>query len=140
MNTEASAPVGLLLCDDLIFTSRVTATARALGLAVRPARSADDLVRLAQKDAPRCVIVDLANPGLAVSELINRLRKSCSPMPLVVAYGSHVDAAGLHAAREAGCDVVWPRSKFVEELPRALPEWFRVEDPRGNAVSRKDKV
>ena len=33
-------------------------------------------------------------------------------------------AAGLRAAREAGCDLVLPRSKFVEELPRALPGWL----------------
>ena len=26
--------------------------------------------------------------------------------------------------REAGCDVAWPRSKFVDELPRVLPEWL----------------
>jgi hypothetical protein len=42
----------------------------------------------------------------------------------VVAYGSHVDTATLRAAREAGCDVVLPRSKFVEELPTALPTWL----------------
>ena len=47
-------------------------------------------------------------------------------MPRMVAYGSHVDAAVLRAAREAGCDPVLPRSKFVEELPRALPEWMRA--------------
>jgi hypothetical protein len=44
--------------------------------------------------------------------------------PRVVAYGSHVDTATLRAAREAGCDPVLPRSKFVEELPSALPHWF----------------
>ena len=42
----------------------------------------------------------------------------------VVGYGSHVDAATLHAARVAGCDPVLPRSKFVEELPGALPGWL----------------
>ena len=42
----------------------------------------------------------------------------------MVGYGSHVEAATLRAARAAGCDPVWPRSKFVEELPRALPGWL----------------
>jgi len=45
-------------------------------------------------------------------------------VPRVVAYGSHVDAAGLKAARDAGCDVVLPRSAFVEQLPVKLREWM----------------
>jgi hypothetical protein len=43
-----------------------------------------------------------------------------------MAYGAHVDAAGLWAARQAGCDIVLPRSAFVEELPFRLPEWLSV--------------
>lgn len=114
---------GLLLSDDLIFTSRVTGTARDLGLTVRAARSADLLEALARTAAPRLVLIDLGNPGLDVPNLLRRLRAACPDLPRIVAYGSHVDAAGLRAAREAGCDLVLPRSKFVEELPGKLPEW-----------------
>jgi len=120
------APLGLLLSDDLIFTSRVTATARDLGLVVKPARSAEDIVQLARQQTPRCVIVDLANPGLVLTEMLTRLAEVCQPRPRVVAYGSHVDTATLRAAREAGCDPVWPRSKFVEDLAAALPGWFQA--------------
>jgi CheY-like chemotaxis protein len=119
--------VGLLLCDDLMFTSRVSGTGRDLGLTVKSARSADILEKLAQQEAPGCVIVDLANPGLSLVDLIGRLRASCGIMPRIVAFGSHVDAAGLQAARAAGCDVVLPRSAFVAELPRKLPEWLGKE-------------
>lgn len=129
MSEPAPAPCGLLLSDDLIFTSRITATARDLGLRVVPARSAEDLVRLARQQSPRCVIVDLANPGLVLTELLARLAEACQPLPRVVAYGSHVDTATLRAAREAGCDPVWPRSKFVEELAVALPGWFQPANP-----------
>lgn len=120
----STSPLGLLLSDDLIFTSRITATAHAHGLTVKAARSADALAALARQETPCCVILDLGNPGLTVPYLLARLREACVHMPYVVAYGSHVDAAGLHAAREAGCDLVWPRSKFVEELPQVLPAWF----------------
>ena len=115
---------GLLLSDDLIFASRIAGEARALGLTVRPARSADALVELARQSPPRGVLIDLSNPGLDLPELLRRLAEACPSMPRVVAYGSHVDTATLRAAREAGCDPVLPRSKFVEELPRALPEWL----------------
>ena len=40
------------------------------------------------------------------------------------AYGSHVDTAGLKAARVAGCDLVLPRSAFAEQLPSRLPAWL----------------
>src|SRR5690242_20598231 len=116
--------LGLLLSDDLIFTSRITGTAHALGLTVRAARSADVLLNLARQEAPNCVLVDLSNPGLRLPELLQQLREACPTMPRVVAYGSHVDTATLRAAREAGCDPVLPRSKFVEDLPSALPGWF----------------
>ena len=45
-------------------------------------------------------------------------------MPFVVAYGPHMNAPVLKEARAAGCDVVMPRSQFVEELGTSLPEWF----------------
>jgi DNA-binding NarL/FixJ family response regulator len=113
----------LLLSDDLMFTSRVTGTARSLGIAAKTARSVPALEALAREMPPRCVILDLGHAGLSVSELLEHLRQICDPMPRVVGYGSHVDAPGLRAAREAGCDVVLPRSAFAEELPRELPNW-----------------
>jgi CheY-like chemotaxis protein len=122
-----SAPTGLLLSDDLLFTSRIVGTARDLGFSIQSARSAETLEGLAREQGPACVIVDLANPGLVITDLVGRLREACSSMPRVVAYGSHVDTATLRAARDAGCDVVLPRSKFVEDLPRELPRWIRRE-------------
>jgi CheY-like chemotaxis protein len=118
--------IGLLLSDDLIFTSRVTGTARSLGLTIKAARSADALLALARQECPACVLLDLANPSLAVPALLRQLVEACSPRPRVVAYGSHIDAPGLRAAREAGCDLVLPRSKFVEDLPSHLPAWLGV--------------
>jgi len=39
-----------------------------------------------------------------------------------VAFGSHVDVEALKAARAAGCDQVWARSRFVEQLPQLVAE------------------
>jgi CheY-like chemotaxis protein len=114
---------GLLLSDDLLFISRITGTARGLGLTLRPARSAEALQELARQETPACVIVDLANPGLVIAELVAGLRADGRPVR-VVAYGSHVDTPTLRAARAAGCDLVLPRSKFVQDLPTELPVWM----------------
>ena len=116
--------VGLLLSDDMLFTSRIIGTARDLQLTIRPARSAEALYALAHQETPSCIIVDLANPGLVLADFMRQVQALSCPPPRVVAYGSHVDTATLRAAREAGCDPVWPRSKFVEELPHALSAWM----------------
>jgi CheY-like chemotaxis protein len=120
--TEA-VPPGLLLSDDLIFTSRITGTARGLGLEVRQVRALDRLIETAKQVGTRCVILDLAFPGLDLSALMRTLGELEAP-PRVVAYGSHVDAASLQAARAAGCQPTLPRSKFVEDLARDLPHWL----------------
>jgi DNA-binding NarL/FixJ family response regulator len=117
---------GLLLSDDLMFSSRITGTAQSQGIILKVARTAAALESLAQQDPPRCVIVDLANPGLNIGDLTAKLGAG-STKPYVVAYGSHVDTATLAAAKDAGCDLVLPRSKFVTDLPTALPRWFGVE-------------
>jgi DNA-binding NarL/FixJ family response regulator len=108
----------------MIFTSRIAGTAKDLRITIKAAPSAPALVALAAREASSCVIVDLGNPGLDIRKLISDLSTVCAAMPRVVAYGSHVDAAGLKEARDAGCDIVLPRSKFVEELPRALVQWM----------------
>jgi CheY-like chemotaxis protein len=121
---EATETIGLLLSDDLIFTSRIVGVARDLGFKVKAARSADALLSLARQLPPRCVILDLANPDLDLVGLIAQLGTVGVNLPRIVAYGSHVDTESLRAARAAGCVPVLPRSKFVEELPMALPQWL----------------
>lgn len=112
--------IGLLLSDDLIFISRIAGTARALGLDLKSVRSAAEI--LAQVQTPVCVLIDLQNPGLDIAALVRNLKAGGNPR--IVGYGSHVDTASLKAAREAGCDVVLPRSKFVDDLETELPRWF----------------
>ena len=115
---------GLLLSDDLIFSSRITGTGRDLGFPIRAVKAANDLLALAREAPPACAIVDLANPGLNIAEFVAALKR-LSPLANVVAYGSHVDTATLKAARAAGCDLVMPRSQFVELLPKDLANWMK---------------
>jgi len=132
----SQSALGLLLSDDMIFTSRIVGTAQALGLTMRVAKDQGSLQALANQDWPGGLVVDLANPGLDIAGLVGWLRTHGLPTPRVVAYGSHVDVATLKRAREAGCDLVLPRSKFVEELPRALPDWLA---PAGATMPEGEK-
>jgi CheY-like chemotaxis protein len=116
-------PDGLVLCDDLIFFSRMAGAARASGLTVRQAKTAAELVALAKQHAPRGVILDLQNPGLELESLLADLR-ALPAVPRVVAYGSHVLADALRAARQVGCDRVMPRSQFAEVLEAEIAAWL----------------
>ena len=78
-------------------------------------------------EPPACVILDLHNPGLDLATLLPALKTQGDPY--VVGYGSHVDAATLAKAREAGCDLVLPRSKFVESLAVQMPVWWGKHAP-----------
>jgi CheY-like chemotaxis protein len=115
---------GLVLCDDLIFFSRIAGAARAAGLTVRQAKTTPELLALARQAVPGGVIVDLQNPGLDLPALLTELRAACPAMPRVVAYGSHVEAGALRSARQAGCDRVMPRSQFAEELEKDIGAWL----------------
>lgn len=112
---------GILLSDDLIFTSRIVGTARDLGLEMRTARNLVELEKVRASFAHKCAILDLNHPEVRIAELVPSLKKDGAR---IVGYGSHVATEILKAAREAGCDIVLPRSKFVEELPDALPQWL----------------
>ncbi|MBX9581664.1 MAG: hypothetical protein K2X87_15285 [Gemmataceae bacterium] len=115
---------GIMLCDDLIFFSRVAGTARAAGLTIRQAKTPAALLDLARQSQPGGVLIDLHADGLDLPALLAELRAVCPVMPKTVAFGSHVAADLLKAARQAGCDRVLPRSQFVKELETDLGEWL----------------
>jgi ActR/RegA family two-component response regulator len=121
---ESKEPLGLLLADDMIFSSRITGTARGLGFSMIVVKSEEELVSQVRERGPTCVILDLSLVGKKIDELVRNLQEGNSSKLRLIAYGSHVDIATLRAAREAGCDLVLPRSQFVEELPRQLLQWL----------------
>lgn len=115
---------GIMLCDDLIFFSRVAATAQSQGLTVAQARTPAALLDQARSTPPSAVILDLQHESLNLPQLLNELRAACPMMPNTVAFGSHVLADVLRAARQAGCQRVLARSQFVEQLATQLPTWL----------------
>jgi CheY-like chemotaxis protein len=130
-------PHGLMLCDDLIFFSRVAGAARAIGTSVRMARTGTDLLTALRIQTPECIIVDLQNPGLDLTRLLQEIHLACPKMPFVVAYGSHVEAETLRAARKAGCDRVLPRSQFVVELESDLAKWLGVQEKTAESAGNQ---
>ena len=117
-------PSGLLLSRDLIFTSKITGTARELGKRVMVAGNVALASAMIEQWKPKAVFVDLAAGDLvSVPALTAYIQAAGEGVP-VIAFGSHVDVAGLAAASAAGCDPVMPRSKFTAELPRLIETYL----------------
>lgn len=113
-------PMIILYATDLLFTSKVNATARAAGAALAIVRGVGSLrERLTGADAASIAlaIVDLdADDAVAAIEAAVQGQ----PRPRVLAYVSHVRADLIAAARAAGADQVMARSAFVGALEQIV--------------------
>lgn len=115
----------ILYCAaDLIWATKIRATAEAVGVSSRPVR---DLAMLEARlaDSPvRGLVVDLEAP--AGLELIRRLRGPGAGererAVAVVAFGPHVELERFQAAREAGAERVMARGAFDRGLGQILTE------------------
>ena len=102
----------LVVCSDLIFTTKITGTAHALGLKTKVLPTGSSMEGNADISK---VVVDLNTIGTTREELA-RVRE-VFPLPTtLIAFGSHVEAERLREARQAGFDRVLPRSEFSARL------------------------
>lgn len=121
-------PAGLLLSRDLIFTSKVTGTARELGQRVMVAGNTALASAMIEQWHPKAVFVDLAAGELASPAAIVAFKTIAGEEIPFIAFGSHVDKASLDAAADAGCDLVLPRSRFTAELPDIIRRFLVERD------------
>jgi len=107
------------LAADLMFASRIRGAAQAVGREVTLATGEAALVAAVRAGAS-LVLLDLGRRG-DMPDLIRRLKEDAATADAtIVAFGSHVDAGALTAARAAGADRVMARSAFVKVLPELL--------------------
>lgn len=116
----------LYLAADLVWATKIKATAQAVGVPARPARTLEMLeARLA--DSPvKAVVLDLEAAEAALA-FIGRLRGPCASAAerqiKILAWGPHVAVDQLAAAKSAGADFVLTRGAFdhrMDELLRQL--------------------
>lgn len=113
-----------LLCDALMWMSRVMGEAKALGGKIIPARTLEQLTKGIAQNGIHCVIIDLAQAEIGgdPTPIIEAIK--ATGITRLVAYGSHIETAQLAAARAAGCHPTLARSKMAAELATLLPEWL----------------
>jgi hypothetical protein len=111
---QPSPPPILILCRDLMFTSKITATAKAHGVAFKVIR---DPAKLADEPAGR-MMVDLTQEGYlsAAADWKSRTQGH------VTGFAGHTDTETLSAAKAAGLDAVFTRGAFTANLDRIIQE------------------
>ena len=111
----------LVAVDDLLFSSKIRATAKQLGLDVQFARTQEEILAQARTLDPALVIFDLNSAKIdAVAAIAALKAASDSSRTRIVAFASHVHTALIAAARQAGADDVMPRSMFAAHLADVL--------------------
>jgi hypothetical protein len=116
--------------DDLLFSSRIEAAARALGARWQRVSSAAEALA-AREESRReggrvaLVLLDLGSRSGDALALARDLRAAgaFAGVPLV-AFGSHVQAARLEQARAAGCDRALPNSALAAGLAQMLKDYL----------------
>ena len=111
----------LAVVDDLMFTSKIKATAGQLGVNVTFARSSDAALSGMRTNSPGLVILDLNNPRTDPLGTVAAMKKdpALASIP-TLGFVSHVHTELIEAARAAGVDDVVARSAFAARLTEIL--------------------
>ncbi|MFZ2874903.1 MAG: hypothetical protein WAZ94_10535 [Phycisphaerales bacterium] len=113
----------LYLAADLLWASKIKATANTLGLPARPVRNLEMLeARLADTD-PVALLLDLDAADLALA-MLARVRDPVRPTARrlkILAWGPHVATDLLQKARDLGADEVLTRGAFDHAMDDILP-------------------
>lgn len=110
----------LAAIPDLFFSSKVSGTARQLGISVQLAGSRQALLEAA-RSRPDLIIVDLDADSVDPLGVVGELRSLApSGTPRLIAFASHVRETVLQEARDAGYDDVLTRGALAANLPGLL--------------------
>ena len=111
----------LVVADDLLFRSKISTTAKALGVVVRAATTPDAAIERAREDAPTLVLLDLDGQRPEPFTVLRRFSEDPALKTLpTIGFVSHVHADLVQKARILGVGRVLARSAFVEELTDIL--------------------
>ena len=113
----------LVAVDDLLFSSKIRATAKQVAVDITFARTRDEILAQARALRPSLIVFDVnsqkSDPINTVAAL--KADEELRNIP-TTGFVSHVNTALILAAREAGMDEVMARSAFAANLPAILTE------------------
>ncbi len=107
------------LVRDLMFRSKIDASAQALGVEVAYVSSIELVAQRCTEIKPSVVFVDLSEQAFAPAQTMAVLHEA-APGARVIGFASHVDLKALAGAREAGFARVLSRQEFAAQIPALL--------------------
>jgi DNA-binding NarL/FixJ family response regulator len=111
----------LAAVDDLLFSSKIRATARQVGVDVQFARTPEEILAQARATRPSLAIFDLNSGKTDPIGTIAALKADPEAASIkTIGFASHVHTDLIAAARRAGADEVLPRSAFAGRLADIL--------------------
>jgi CheY-like chemotaxis protein len=109
----------VILCvvDDLMFSTKISAAAKAVQAPVTFERTPENVLARIRSESPTLVIFDLNSSRLRPIETIAAIKREPDiSVTRTLGYVSHVQSDVIAAARAAGCDEVLARSAFSDKL------------------------
>lgn len=129
MTPGSELPQIVVADDDLLLSSRVSASLERLGYRAVVVRSAADL-ETALGAGPQAVIVNLAARRFDAPEEIRRIKRDGTTRAIpLLGFCGHRDAERARAAVAAGCDAVTTNGVIAADLSRALKGLFESARP-----------
>lgn len=133
MTPDSDAVRVVVADDDLLFSSRISASLVRLGYRPTVARTAETF-EAALRDAPRAVIVNLAARRFDALDAIRRLKRDQTMRGIrVLGFCGHRDVERAKAAKTAGCDAVTTNGAVAADLERVLGPLVGSTSPPGPA-------
>jgi CheY-like chemotaxis protein len=111
----------LVIADDLLFRSKISTAAKALGVVVRAATTVEAAIERARADRPSLVLLDLDGGQTQPFEVLRRFAEDPELSRLqTLGFVSHVHADLVQQARKLGIGTVVARGAFAATLPEIL--------------------
>ncbi len=111
----------LAAVEDLLFRSKISETADALGVEASFPRNPKKFLEQATASPPDLLVFDLNSTRFEPLKLLEEIKTDTALKDVpIVGFLSHVQKDLAVAARESGCDRVMARSVFTKDLPEIL--------------------
>ncbi|MBI3949562.1 MAG: response regulator [Acidobacteria bacterium] len=113
----------LIAVNDMFFAARIRAVAEQLGVELKLAKQAEQVLELSRSEKPDLVIFDLNDIRYQPLDTIRRMKADPELAEIkIIGYLSHVQVELHRQATQAGCDQVLAKSAFTGLLPELLSE------------------
>lgn len=126
-------PAVVCLEADLFFIPRLHDAIERQGGRPVIVETPEEFVAAVDREFPNLALVDLGSPGDWMHAIARcKARPHTAQIP-IIAFGSHVDVETLQAARRAGADHAWARSRMMETLSEVVGRYLNppVTYPEG---------